>query len=396
MVGRRTQVERAVLLCLGLLGCDHLARHATRHIERGVLAFQTRIVQNDSFSPSTVVVGRHCDIAFVGSSWGALAVLHADGLFDTTARWVPGNPHFAVAVGSGSNVVLWAHAPDWWGIMRTSDWSVTSMPVPVATWGGHWTGPATLLDDSSLALAPMSDQAAARERPKRWSSPPLVEIVDLRGQVRTTVDSLADSAGNFLPWAHAWLAVGSIHDSLATVGLLKPDLSVYARGAHGAYHVIRRVELPRYLPAYKPAEEVVTLPWIQFGGGDLFSLSAVPAITAATFAPSGILYAVRPHSVVHKTVSSALFTDAGQWLVDDDDLEAYDSRGRLIGAYELPTGGVDWVRVDEHGRLIVHATHEVLIARDPFASVSTVSPACPPLPARLDIPTKDRPSPMGP
>ncbi len=391
MAGRRGKVGAAVLTCLALIGCDYWGHEAGPPIQRAPLVVETRIAENDSFFPSGVVVGRACDLAFVGASWGALAILHSDGLFDTTSRWVPGNPHFAMASGSGSNVVLWAHAPDWWGIMRTSDWSVRSIPVPVATWGGHWTGPAIVLDDSSLALAPVSDQTAARERPAKWISSPLIEVVDLSGQVRTTVDSLTEAAGRFLPWARAWLAVGKLHDSVLTVGLLEPNLSVFARSTGGAYHLVRRVALQRYLPAQKPSEEVVTLPWIQYGGGDVFSLSAVPAITTATFAPSGILYAVRAHSVVHNAVSNGLFKEAGQWLVVDDDLEAYDLRGRLIGAYQLPTGGVDWVRADEHGRLILHATHEILIARDPFAA-STVSPTCPPLPTHLEIPTKDRPS----
>lgn len=359
---------------------------------RGVLAIETRIAENDSFGPSTAIVNAACDIAMIGSSWGTLSVLRSSGQFDTVNRWVPGAPRFTSANGNGNEVILWAHSPEWWGTMRTSDWRVVSLPIPASSWAGRWTGPATLLGDSLLALASISDRSAARERPEKWVRTPLVQILNPEGRSEATIDSVSDSAGKFLPWASAWRVIGSLRDTLLTVGLVVPELSVFARDTSGVYRRIRRTQLPQYLHAQLPKEEVVTLPWIQYGG-DLLSLSVLPAISAATFGPSGLLYAVRTYAAIWNPTRNSLFRNPGQWMIQDDDLEIYDLTGQLKGAYELPRGGIDWLRVDEHGRLILHAGHELLVAQDPVKPSGPLGSACPRLPPHLKIPTVDSPPP---
>jgi len=357
---------------------------------RSRLSIETVLVENDSFAPSTVVTGPSCDVALIGSIWGTVAVLHGDGSLDTIDRHIPGSPRFVSAsTGTNEPVLLWSHEPDWWG-QAGNRWQIASIPNPPHQWGGRWSGPAVALGAKLFAIAPLSDPSMARARPHTEIETPLISIVDDKGDSIGAIGAIEYTHGKYLPWVHAWLTLGAVAETLLTVNLTDGVLSAYAPLGGAGYSTVRRVELPKYLMPKEPAEEVRTVPWIEYGG-DLTKITVVPQVTSAAFGPEGRLYAVRNYAVEWRPGGSPAFRTRGRWAVRDDGLEVYSSDGRLLGAYWLPQAGVQWLRVDGHGRIFIHSGSETLIETDPFFHPAKQKRECLRLPDSIAIAIRDRP-----
>jgi len=222
----------------------------------------------------------------------------------------------------------------------------------------------------------------------------LIEVVERDDRVRRSAGSITDTSGKFLPWVHAWGTLGAIGDTLLWLDFMNAEVTAFAASNGAAYRAIQRVRLPKYMRVSQPTEEIVQLPWIQFGG-DMVQLSALPQVGAAAFGQNGRIYAVRTYAAVWQAGEKSIFRRPGRWFARDDALEVYDRMGRLMGTYSLPAGGVDWIRVDDHGRIFMHSGRTIVIVRDPYFQETADSPLCTQITPTMTIPTRDRaPSPL--
>lgn len=376
---------------MALFQCGHgRVAHVRQPPARHALSVQSVLVENDSFAPSTVIFGPSCEAALVGSIWGTIAFVRADGAVDSTERHVPGTPRFvSAAAGDNHPVLLWSHEPDWWGRANAA-WDIRSIPMPHHSWGGRWSGPAVALSANRFAIAAASDPAAPRARSKDMIPGALVTVVDSNGGAVGSIGSIAPAKGKYLSWANAWLTLGAVAETLLTVNLTDGVVSAYGPIDGVSYQLIRRATLPRYLAAGEPLEEVRSIPWITYGG-DLNKFTIVPQVSSAAFGPRGRLYAVRNYVVTWLTGGSAAFRTRGGWAVQDDGLEIHSAEGKLLGAFRLPRAGIDWLRVDAHGRIFMHAGDQVLVVADPFFQDNERTQTCSRLPDRILISTRDRP-----
>lgn len=388
----RSLVGLAIATGLAVLGALALSERlppADREAKVGRLVLAAVLQGSDSFVPSGVASQPNCDILLVGSEWGSIARLFANGTFDTTTGSIPGYRRVARLEDGGAvgAALVWSHNPPFLGVIRPNLW-VDSIPLPMHPWGHQWSGPASQVRSGLVALAPLGDRDVERRPSNGWTDAPVAFLLDLKGRVVSSVGAVRKRPGRYLSWLETRLTLGSAGDTILWVTLSQGTVSG-RRTDVGQSPPVFTATLPRYVPSPRPAEVVRRLASIQ-QGGELAAFSEVPQVSLATVGPNGRIYAVRAYATEKEPGPNWYPKRFERWATTREGLEVYNATGTLLGAFAMPHANVAWLRVDHHGRVFVRAgPRNVLVMDDPFYQGTR----CPPLPPRVPIDVGDRPSP---
>ncbi len=346
---------------------------------------------SDSFVVSGAAGTADCEILLTGAEWGSIVRIHADGTVDTHQGRVPGARMDArLETGGSRGVLVWSQEPPFLGTVSVADLSVDSVILPLHPWGDRAAGPVAPLPGDIYAMVPLG-AGSPRRQPDPWIPAPLVQGVRPHGGVVWLAGHLREKTGHYLSWLSSRAAIGNVADTVLILTLSDAVLSAYGRtDAADTISELWARQLPIYFRAPEPREEAWTPQWIQ-QGGDVVHLIEVPHVSSAVFARNGTLYAVRTYAARWRRAANRFVPTQGNWEALDRGLEIYDANGVLLGAYALPTPTVNWLRIDDNGRLLLHdAAGSVLVAADPAFKGNS----CPPLPPLIAVTLSDAPPPV--
>ena len=344
------------------------------------LEVATVLLFSGSFHPSGVAGLPNCDLVLVGGSWGTLARIRADGTVDDVVGRVDfPEGRTSLEIGDGAGALAWGPHPPYLADVG-GDLSTSMRPVPEHPWGGVWTGPALPLPGGRYAIAAVSNRALARPSPRPWRPSPLIHVMDTMGGVLAEAGRIVDRGGQFRSWLAARAVLGNRGDTLRALRLSTGVLETFAPSdSAGGYALIHKASLPAYFDPPPIQEEVLSYPWITFGG-EVPVLAHVSQVEAAAFGGNR-LYAIRNYDAEWWEMDNPRVTLSGLWKPTNQGLEIYDLEGRRIRSFSLPYSDPDFLRADSRGRIFIKYGRSLVLAHDPTYE----GPACPVIPAEIMV-----------
>ena len=325
-----------------------------------------------SFLPFGVAGLPNCDIVLVGGSWGTLARIRADGSVDEVlgrADYPEGRT--SLEIGDGAQALAWGPQPPYLADVE-GDLSTSMRPVPEHPWGVRLMGPAVPLPGGRYAIAAVSDRSLGRPTPRPWRASPLIQIVDTLGTVVGEAGQIINRGGQFRSWLAARAVLGNRGDTLRALRLSTGILETFAPpDPDGGYALIDRTRLPAYFNPPPIHEEVLSYPWITFGGEESV-LAHLSQVEAAAFGGNR-LYAIRNYAAAWFEIDNPRVTLPGRWKPTEQGLEIYDLEGRRLRSFSLPSSDPDFLRADSRGRIFIRFGRSLISFRDPTYQ----GPACP-------------------
>ena len=343
-----------------------------------VSLIQVKESLNDQFTASGAMSLGRCDILLVSGEWGTLARIRGDGTVDQRTSRLPGAPMSTrLSRGREGEAIAWSDEPRFGARVRP-DLSLESLSLPTDAWGGNNAGPIIGLGEGYL-FAPFGG-SSPRQSPKPWRDAALALVLSAEGNEINAIGSVHDRGGSYLSWHSGRTMVGNRGD---TVVLLNLSDGIVSGWLPPFSTPIWSAQLPRYLSAPAPREELWQYPWIHYGA-ELINLLALSQVSMATIGEDGTIYAIRNYTAEWDRMDERRLKTQGRWRIADKALEVYTHRGSLVERYALPSADIRWLSVGAHGRLFLRIADEVVVAD--FSGPPT---RCPVLPARITIDVTD-------
>lgn len=320
----------------------------------------------ERFSVSSAYGMQSCGAVLVGGAAGTLVKLQADGELHRTTGRVPGDRSAArFSPVSDSVLLVRVNTPPLLGYLSLSDWSFDSIPVPEHPWVGHRAGPAVAVGSDQVAYSPTSTASVFRSDSTSDLGGAIV-LVGRDGEAPRQLSRIERRAGVFLTAYLERRALGSLADTLRVVRYSDAVLESYLVASSRAPEPLGTVALPRYFDRPVPAEGIAEVPLLPPGEQQVPWFIGVRQLHRATFAPNGLLYAVRNYEARLRERTNRLGQRQEWWEVSRRGLEVYRPDGTLVAAHDVPVR-VDWLRVDHSGRIFMPGAERgtVVVLQDP-------------------------------
>ena len=317
------------------------------------LPIESVIVSSDSFIASGVVSTPSCDMLLSDGLYGGIARVRASGAIDYLSPESAAVAHRGAQLDeyTDSTALLWSRTSQVIGVVSYQSLRVTAIAISSSEWNLPVVGSVTGLPGGLIAVAALGEGPPVSQ-PDPWVPASLIRVFSKEGDVVDIVGRVEQYPGRYLSWLLARSVIGSVGDRIFAIFLSTGDVEVFATN-EGDYVATREgFELPAYIGAPNPREEVWVPHWIQIGG-DVVHLIEMSQVIAGDVMSDGRIVAVRPYMAKWRRARSRFVPTQGTWEVTEQGLEIYSPKGELERAFVLPTPTVARVLVDRHHRVFI-------------------------------------------